>query len=94
MLLENATNRDKGFSLPRGIQAATGGIVLIQHADLEYDPQDYSRLLDPILRHKADAVYGSRFIYHGRCDEEGKKVGWRDGLRALLGDRAVLRSDG
>ncbi len=54
-------NQGKGAALRTGFQAAKGEIVLIQDADLEYDPQDYPRLLQPILDGKADVVYGSRF---------------------------------
>ena len=55
-------NQGKGAALRTGIQAATGDIVIIQDADLEYDPNDYSRLLEPILDDRADVVYGSRFM--------------------------------
>ncbi|HLL52086.1 MAG TPA: glycosyltransferase family 2 protein [Myxococcaceae bacterium] len=154
-------NQGKGAALHRGFQEASGNIVIIQDADLEYDPRDIPRVIQPILDGLADVVYGSRFIgtprrvlyywhtvmnmllttlsnmtsglnltdmetcykafrseviksldlkekrfgfepevtakvargnfrvyevpisYHGRTYEEGKKIGWKDGVRAL-----------
>lgn len=55
-------NQGKGSAIKLGIEHATGDIILIQDADLEYDPNDYHQLLAPFIDNDADAVYGSRFI--------------------------------
>ena len=161
-IIYHPVNRGKGAALRAGFEAASGDIILVQDADLEYSPEEYPLLLEPIISGKADAVFGSRFMggrphrvvffwhmvgnrfltllsnmftnlnltdletgykvfrapliksiqieenrfgfepeitaklakkrcriyevgisYYGRTYEEGKKVGWRDGLRAL-----------
>ncbi len=160
-VLFQETNRGKGAALRRGFAEASGEVVVVQDADLEYDPREIPRLVAPILDGHADVVYGSRFIgetrrvlyywhavvnwglttlsnmtsglnltdmetcykafrraliqsisidedrfgfepeitakvartgarvyevpisYHGRTYEEGKKIGWKDGVRAL-----------
>ena len=64
-LITNQKNSGKGFSIRQGIQKATGDVILIKDADLEYDPNDYEKLLNPIRIGKADVVYGSRFTGEG-----------------------------
>jgi glycosyltransferase involved in cell wall biosynthesis len=170
-VLFQATNQGKGAALRRGFEAATGSIVVIQDSDLEYDPRDIARLVQPIIDGNADVVFGSRFLgetrrvlyfwhavtnrgltllsnmttglnlsdmetcykafrrevlqgftlkedrfgiepeltarvgragvrvyevpisYFGRTYEDGKKIGWRDGVRALyaIAKYGVLR---
>ncbi len=62
IVIRHELNRGKGASIRTALERATGDIVLIQDADLEYDPADYPKLLVPILDGRADAVYGSRFL--------------------------------
>lgn len=61
-LLRHDRNQGKGRALRTGFEAATGDFVIVQDADLEYDPADYPKLLNPLLEGRADAVYGSRFL--------------------------------
>ncbi len=60
-VITHPVNLGKGAAVRTGLEAARGDLVLIQDADLEYDPDDWARLLDPILKGKARVVYGSRF---------------------------------
>lgn len=61
-LIHQPVNRGKGAAIRTALQASTGNIVIVQDADLEYDPADWPLLLDPIIDGKADAVFGSRFL--------------------------------
>ena len=61
-LLRHPVNRGKGAAIRSALSASTGNVVLVQDADLEYDPADWPALLEPILEGRADAVFGSRFL--------------------------------
>lgn len=61
-VIKHERNRGKGAALRTGFERVTGDFVIIQDADLEYDPRDYPKLLEPLLDGRADVVYGSRFL--------------------------------
>jgi glycosyltransferase involved in cell wall biosynthesis len=64
-LIFHEVNQGKGAALRTGIKEATGDLVIIQDADLEYDPNEYPMLMDPIIKNRADVVFGSRFMGGG-----------------------------
>ncbi|MHC4212761.1 MAG: glycosyltransferase family 2 protein [Planctomycetota bacterium] len=72
-VITHEQNQGKGAALRSGFAKATGDIVIIQDADLEYNPNDYDRLLKPILDGRADIVYGSRFV---GCEEKRVLFYW------------------
>jgi glycosyltransferase involved in cell wall biosynthesis len=82
----HTSNRGKGAAIRTGIEAARGDVVLIQDADLEYDPQDWPRLVAPLLLGKAKVVYGSRYI----GEREAMPIGRWLGDRSLALLTAVL----
>jgi glycosyltransferase involved in cell wall biosynthesis len=62
LIIYNEKNYGKGYCIKKGIEKSKGNIILIQDADLEYNPNDYPKLINPIINNHADVVYGSRFV--------------------------------
>ena len=74
-VIYHAKNQGKGAALRTGFQKSTGDIMLIQDADLEYNPQNYPKLLRPILENKTDVVYGSRALQENPYLNKGNYYG-------------------
>ena len=70
ILINHDFNKGKGEALKTGLKKATGEITIFQDSDLEYDPEDYDKLINPIIANKADIVYGSRFL----SNEKGQRI--------------------
>ncbi|MBL8754758.1 MAG: glycosyltransferase family 2 protein [Planctomycetes bacterium] len=83
-LILHDENRGKGAALRTGFAAARGDVVVVQDADLEYDPAEYPVLLEPILRGEADVVYGSRYLVDPADPERG-----RDTFHHYFGNRVL-----
>ena len=82
-LIFHEINQGKGAAIRSGLKEAIGEIIIIQDADLEYDPKDYSRLIKPIIDGKADVVYGSRFL-GGTSDGHRVLYFWHRVANAIL----------
>ncbi len=88
VLLTHPSNRGKGAALRTGFLASQGDIVIVQDADLEYDPQEFSRLLVPLLDDTADVVFGSRYLQ----DHDRRADGWHYRVNGFITWLSNLRT--
>ena len=90
LLMQHEKNKGKGAAIRTAIMNAKGNIILIQDADLEYDPQEYKDLLLPFSKKEVNVVYGTRYIFNSAKQQTNMKLKYKKGYRlAYLGGRVL-----